>query len=245
MIALLTRGFEEGTDYPTVRLEASLQAGGSTDVDDGVGQMASKYFEIDASGSVTITLDGSALEGVLVDISSQQAQVNLFTAAITVDADEFDSLYLIVLNLACAEDEAECSSIPYTVGTEAGNGAELSVPAHALHAPNFEPPRVGEPYDLDDDWYDDEEWLDDEEWFEDEWADDEWFEDEGCYCTGWSDDHEWLQDDGLYDDELLDSENWLDEEYLEDGGCFFDELDEEGFDDEWAEDDEWLDDELF
>ncbi len=140
-LALLTRGFEEGTNYPTVRLEGEAQSGQTFTPDDGVGQMAADFVEIIANGPVTVSLDSPDLIGLLVGVQGGQIIVfNMPGNQAAADADAFDRLYLIVINLERTDYEYKCRFSDYTASVQPG-GTPPS-PAYTLAAPNFSAPGV-------------------------------------------------------------------------------------------------------
>ena len=73
-VALLTRDFERGDQYPTVRLEGQAVTGEVFNPRDGVGQMAADYVEIQAADPVLVSLDAEFLSGVLVGFQDQRAE---------------------------------------------------------------------------------------------------------------------------------------------------------------------------
>ncbi len=140
-IALLTRDFEEGSDYPTVRLEGKTQPGTTFTPVDGVGQMAADYVEIIADGIITLRITDPDLQGLLVGLTDNQASVfPLPEDGTSINASEFDFLYLLILNLEQAESEAECYLNNYEVVVEVG-GIPIAAQTQFL-APNFTPPQV-------------------------------------------------------------------------------------------------------
>ncbi len=140
-VALLLRAFEEGADYPTVRLEGETATGRTFQPVDGVGQMGADYVRIQGSGVVTITLSSQNLQGVLVGIKQKQADIfSMPDGQVSVDAGVFDKLYLVVLNLERAETEADCTFSDYKLTIT--NGGQAQQPDESLSAPHFVPPRV-------------------------------------------------------------------------------------------------------
>ncbi len=140
-IALLTRDFEEGADYPTVRLEGKAQPSTTFTPVDGVGQMAADYVELIAEGTLTLEVTNPDLRALLVGLKNNQVSVfPLAENTISVNASEFDYLYLVILNLEQAESEADCYFSGYEVVIEPG-GIPAAAESHFL-APNFTPPQV-------------------------------------------------------------------------------------------------------
>ncbi len=140
-IALLTRDFEEGSDYPTVRLEGKARSGDIFTPVDGVGQMAADYVEIIAEGVVTLQLTEPDLHGLLIGLTNNQASVfSLPENKISVDASAFDYLYLIIINLEQAKSEADCYFNRYEVLVEPGGNPAAA--ENQFLTPNFIPPQV-------------------------------------------------------------------------------------------------------
>ncbi|MBN1265598.1 MAG: hypothetical protein JXA25_08905 [Anaerolineales bacterium] len=150
-VALLTRDFEEGSTFPVLRLEGTAKTGQTFIPVDGVGQIAADYVEILADGIVSVSLQSSDLEPLLVGIENGTA--SLFQAAgsqVTVDADRYQYLYLIVLNPNKATSEYHCSFSDYSVYVQ--QGGQPQAPAATLPAPNFSKPDVEPLMDPDEIW---------------------------------------------------------------------------------------------
>lgn len=140
-VALLLRDFEEGSTYPTVRLEGAAPIGERFTPTDGVAQLAADFVQIPAREPITLRLNSSGLQGVLVGLSAGQASLfPLSDGQASLDATNFDSLYLIVLNLNRAAEEGHCAFTPYDLLVEAGGVPQR--PANQLPAPNFIPPKA-------------------------------------------------------------------------------------------------------
>lgn len=140
-VALLTRSFEEGRGYPTVRLEGELGVNEFFDPVDGVGQLGVDYIEILADQAVRVELDGRDLDGLLVGIADGLA--NLFplsSAGANVDAGQFEHLYLAVLNLQRAETEDRCHFSSYTVAVTPASTTDQA--QTTIAAGNFQAPFV-------------------------------------------------------------------------------------------------------
>lgn len=140
-VALLTRDFYEGSDYPLIRLEGSVEPDGVFEPVDGVGQIGADYLEIQGGGFLTIELSNQSLRGLLVGIRDTETFLfPLVSGRVSFDADAFERTYLIVMNLERASGEANCHFAAYTVTlAEGGVPAEHSQIFPAL---NFQPPRV-------------------------------------------------------------------------------------------------------
>ncbi len=141
-VSILTRDFEEGVNYPTVRLEGTLSSG-SFNPTSGVEQVGYDFLEIAASGLNTISLDNSNLEGRVVGINGNQAEVfDLQNGQATVNADDYDQLFLIVINANLASDVSDCQAETYTASLSSGGQAGGS--PIQFNAANFEAPQEGE-----------------------------------------------------------------------------------------------------
>ena len=139
-VALLLRNFEYDLEYPTVRLEGVVEGITSWAPNDGVGQMGADFVEIDASGIIEISL-WKLTEGIVVGIRDGEADIfHLQDAKTTVNADDYDHVYLIVLNLDRAESMDDCRMTPYRVRVL--KGEEAATPDETLPANHFEIPSV-------------------------------------------------------------------------------------------------------
>ena len=156
-LALLTRDFEEGADYPLVRLEGNTNYEDLFIPVDGVGQMGADYVEILADGIISIRLNTDHEHFmVAAGIFNQQLYVfNEINNEISLDADLFEHLYVLILNPEKAINEIECSWMPYTLNILPAG--EANAWETILDAPNFEAPLVegleyvnDEPLDLTD-----------------------------------------------------------------------------------------------
>jgi hypothetical protein len=138
-VALLTRDFAEGLDYPTLKLEAIIEADYTPE--EGVGQVGFDYIELNVGGILNIQIDN--LEGVVVGIQSGEADVfELVDGAITINADDYEVLYLVVINLNRAASIDDCADEFFTVFLNAGS--QPDTPIAQTDAGNFEFPEVGE-----------------------------------------------------------------------------------------------------
>lgn len=146
-VSILTRDFEEGVNYPTVRLEGTLSDSFSPNA--GVEQVGYDFLQINVSGINTISLDNSSLDGRVVGINGSQADVfDLENGQATVNADDYDQLFLIVINANLVSDVSECQGETYTVTLNAGGQAGGGSPIQ-FNAANFEAPQEGEFGDRD------------------------------------------------------------------------------------------------
>jgi hypothetical protein len=151
-VALLTRNFEEGDNYPTVRLEGTAEPGRTYYPIDGVGDMGADYVEILAGQVVSIAINSESeeLSGRLVGIQGEiSTEFILGDAGVVVDASLFDHLYLIVLNLNDEINEEKCEFSDYEIVVSASE-EEPVLPDIVLAAPSFIKPRVEGLLDPDD-----------------------------------------------------------------------------------------------
>ncbi len=140
-VAMLLRNFDEGGDYPVVRLEGGIGYEDNFKPADGVGQLGVDYLELDARDLLAITLTGDDISGLFVSVLDGQAHIYAMPAGrANVDTYQFDRSYLLVFNLHRAARERNCRSADYTVVVAQGGQADS--PIEQLAAPNFLPPRV-------------------------------------------------------------------------------------------------------
>lgn len=140
-IAMLTRDFEEGLKYPTVRLEGRAQLDDEFEPADGVEQLGADYVEIMARETYTVTLNSDDLSGVLVGVTDEQTYVfPLFDDSATVDGQGLEHSYLIVMNMNQARGASNCRAVDYTVTVESGGRPQQ--PTWQLPAPDFAAPKV-------------------------------------------------------------------------------------------------------
>lgn len=140
-VAMLIRNFEEGADFPTVRLEATVSEEGFT-ATDGVGQLAADILELKFTGVKNVELTSAGLEGQVVGIRNQQATIfDVARIGTTLDAKQFDKLYLVVFNPERPNDEASCSISNYSV-TLNETTASQSSSKYMRSAVNFSAPQV-------------------------------------------------------------------------------------------------------
>ena len=141
LIALLTRDFEEGATYPTVRLEGQAQLENTFSPIDGVDKLGADYLEVLGDGQLTIALLAEQLEGIVVGIANQQSAIFPMTeGSVSLDADEFEHLYLIVINHNQVSYEYNCQVVDYQV--EVSASSQVQPAREVLPAPNFRRPRV-------------------------------------------------------------------------------------------------------
>lgn len=140
-IALLTRDFEEGRRYPSVKLEGSAAPGGRYTPPDGVHQLGADYIAIPAQEPITVKLEGEGLLGVLVGIAADSSYVYpLWDGELSVDASQLERVYLIVMNMERAANARNCRRTDYAV--DVSRGGQAVAPEWVLPAPNFQAPRA-------------------------------------------------------------------------------------------------------
>ncbi|TAK12851.1 MAG: hypothetical protein EPO32_07310 [Anaerolineae bacterium] len=139
-IALLTRDFEEGEDYPVVRLEGLVETDETFTPTDGVGQMGADFIEIKAGGPVTIVLEGD-LSGRVIGVRGHEIHIfEMPDGRATLEASAFERIYLIVINPSRAARERECRFTDYTVEVTSGGEPQAATGVRARAF--FRPPRV-------------------------------------------------------------------------------------------------------
>ncbi len=154
-VAMLTRDFEEGADYPIVRLEGEAYADETFQPVDGVGQMGADYIEVFGDDVLTVSLDSQDLTGLLVGVQGNQVDVfDMPDGEASVDAGAYDHLYLIVLNLEQARSEHSCSFSDYEV--EISSGGQAESPTQTLRMAYFQAPEVEGLLDPDEYWGEDD-----------------------------------------------------------------------------------------
>ena len=159
-LALLTRDFEEGDRYPTVRLEGQTNGESTFTPDDGVGQMAADYIEILAEEVVNVQLNADNLQGMLVGVKDLEATIfDMPANQVTIDTSNFDNIYLVVLNLNQAHREYRCEKSTYTIDVQPAAEPSSELNPQVLPGPNFLPLKVETLEDPDTYWV--EGWDDD------------------------------------------------------------------------------------
>ena len=153
-VALLTRDFEEGADYPVLRLEGIAESGQFTPFD-GVGQLGADYVQIKASGTVSVKLNSDDLHGLLVGIKSDHVDIyDMQANKASIDTSAYDHVYLIAMNFLRPAGEEDCAFTPYTVSVNSATTAQNSVSQRA--ATNFAAPEVEGLLDPEEYWGDEE-----------------------------------------------------------------------------------------
>jgi hypothetical protein len=138
-LAILTRDFEEGENYPVVHLEGELAAGESFTPSIGVAPTGMQFVEIHSSHPVTVRLDNDELTGYLVGIRDGQASLFPFTEGrATADGFDYDHLYAGLVNLERPLFPARCTPLTYTLTAEENGAPEA--PVALRNAANFVAP---------------------------------------------------------------------------------------------------------
>lgn len=150
-LALLTRDFEEGKSYPTVRLEGQTSGQGAFTPKSGVQQIAADYVEILGHDVFTIQLGSPDLIGFVVGIREGQSYLYpLPNNLATIDTRSHEHTYLVILNLNRARSEANCRTADYTVSIATETESLPEEPLFAKPAPYFEMPKVEDFQNLPD-----------------------------------------------------------------------------------------------
>lgn len=127
--------YAQGSDYLRPYVEGSLRVNpGQTETfvpKDGVQQFGADYIRLKSDGPIRLSFQGSPAgdwQLRLVGLSGNQARVSPWPVAnpITIDPSAFDKLYLVVVNTAPVEAEADCSYRNYALAAAAGQGVALS-----------------------------------------------------------------------------------------------------------------------
>ena len=140
-VALLTRDFQEGQEYPLVRLEGEARADETFVPLNGVGQIGADYIELLGNGVLHVALDNPRLDGLIVGIRDGQSYaIPSQDGQASFNASFFEHSYLIVLNLNRPSGEANCHLAEYTLAVSLEEQPQS--PFDPLPAPNFRPPRV-------------------------------------------------------------------------------------------------------
>jgi hypothetical protein len=116
-LAVLLRDFSGGSRYPSARLQESVDAPGEWSPADGVQRYAMDYIGLDiTSGTYAVTVDSEedGIEGIVVGVRENSAQVLPAGREVTVNFGDYDHVYLIVLNLTRPPNEAGCATARYT-----------------------------------------------------------------------------------------------------------------------------------
>ncbi|MBX3002419.1 MAG: hypothetical protein KF828_00595 [Anaerolineales bacterium] len=138
-VALLTRNFQEGLRYPTVRLEGVATPDAWFYPADGVEQLGADYIALPADEILTLTLDGEGLRAVAVGIAEGWSDVfPLQDGETSLDTGDYERSYLIVLNPQRAANARNCHLSDYAVFV--GRSSRPQAPAWSQPAEYFQPP---------------------------------------------------------------------------------------------------------
>jgi hypothetical protein len=151
-VALLARDFEDGQEYPTVRLEGIAYLDELFEPVDGVAKLGADYVEISAAGTVKVSLNigGGAnllMDGLVVGIRGDRSET--YRLGAVVDLSSYDHTYLIIMNYGRPLTESSCKFEPYSALVSAIN-ERPGDPAWTGSAVNFAPPSVEGLIDPDD-----------------------------------------------------------------------------------------------
>ena len=142
---VLLRRFQNGTAYPTARLQESVNAVGTWTPVDGVGRYAMDYIGLAlGAGAYTVRVESedSGIEGLVVGMRGTTADVIPVGTGAAVDFGAYDHAYLVVLNLTRPPNEAGCATARYTYTIEAADDTPAAGVAYTLQASTFAAPRV-------------------------------------------------------------------------------------------------------
>ena len=107
---------------------------------DGIGQMAADFVEIAADGVVKISV-WNLQNGTVVGIRNNSADIyQLQDSSTTINVDDYDHVYLIVLNLDRAKEIDDCEMTQYRVNVL--RGEEPVMPDQILEIKHFNQPSV-------------------------------------------------------------------------------------------------------
>lgn len=150
-LAVLLRDFRDGSMYPITRLEASITEPGTISPANGVQRYAMEYIGLVLRDRVTVTLDSSdtGIEGIVVGVSGNRANIYPAGRETTVDLSQYDNAYLVVINQTRPPNEAGCATSRYSVTVAAAVGA-LTPVDDQMAAAAFVAPVVTAPTDPED-----------------------------------------------------------------------------------------------
>ncbi len=142
-VRVLLRDFEWGADLPgTVDVEETISGPGTYDSgSDGVEDLSMDYLLIRRRGVYTFEVDDNDLELLVVGIN-RNSDVEVFEIGQggTVDTDDFDNAYLIVLNTNQHDDSDDCDELSWEIEVTDGEGERLeSSNDESFNLDNFEP----------------------------------------------------------------------------------------------------------
>jgi hypothetical protein len=140
---VLLRNFDNGNEFPTARLQESVDGPGEWTPADGVQRYAMEYIGLNLSEPYTITLTSEepGIQGIVVGVNGSSADVFPVDEGVTVNFGSYDSTYLVILNLTRPPSEAGCATARYTYAVETAAG-EASGAVQTLNVPYFSEPRV-------------------------------------------------------------------------------------------------------
>ncbi len=139
-IALLLREFEFKLDYPTVRLETTIDGTKFYRPINGVGQLGADFIEINTNSLILVKLR-QIPDGLLIGVNNNEADVYYFEdGTATIHAGQYQYVYLVVINFNRAKTHRDCNFEPYSV--EIMESKEKSPPQFTIQVLEFKPPFV-------------------------------------------------------------------------------------------------------
>jgi len=139
-VALLLRGFEEGTLYPAVHVEGTAVEGEFIP-NNGIQSLGTDFVRISGNGLVDITLndDSSVLLMRAIGVRGRDADViDALGLTLTLDLSQYDRVFVVIQNPDRTSDEADCTDIDYSL-TLATSTSAASPVAFTSSAANFGP----------------------------------------------------------------------------------------------------------
>lgn len=149
VIANLLRAYQEGADYPTVRLEASLEASFEATLEaglytpqNGVQSLGADYVELVGAGPVVVSLVDAEefVSARVVGVRDGEADVFVMVdGVVVVDLDAYRHVYIVVHNGQRVGPDQNCTYADYTLEVAPSDG-EPSLVAEVWPANNFSAP---------------------------------------------------------------------------------------------------------
>lgn len=142
-VRVLLRDFEWGADLPgTVAVEETINGTGAySSGNDGVEELSMDYLLIRRRGVYTFEIDDNDLVLIVVGINrGSDVEVFELGQSGTVDTDDFDNAYVIVLNTNQHDDPGDCDELSWEIEVTDGEGQNLaSSNGESYNIDNFEP----------------------------------------------------------------------------------------------------------
>lgn len=139
-VANLLRAYEEGSTYPTVRVEGEIGIGVYRPPD-GVQGLGADYVALAAAEPVEVSLveSGGMLGLSAVGVRGGEAAVIRAAGGLTLDPAAYDAVYLVIHNDERAVVENECRFADYAISVAPATG-EPTAPTATLPAPAYVSP---------------------------------------------------------------------------------------------------------